>query len=419
MRTVKTLEWVLASALALLAVTATIHAVSAQSRPPTPTIYSGNATVAGLPAPDGLQVHARIRDYQSETVTVQGGRYLALVVQPPNDSYDKGIVTFHVDGVKAAEFDVYRVGGIPTVEPNFDLSFATLPQATPTPTPVPPAPTPTPRVAHPSAYSGNIIIAGVPVPRDAVLVARIGEYESLPAIVDDGAYTGLVLDPQNLSLLGAKVEFFLNGFKSGVFSRYVSGKSFRDFDLIFVGIPTPTVTPTPTATATPVPPTPTPTASPTPTATLTPVPPTQTATATRTPVPPTPTATPTPTPTPVPPTSTPTATATATATPTPTPVPPTSTPKATATATAAPTPTATPAPPSPTPVPPTATPLPRTLEPPAGIPQLPGAVQKDDGGGGFCGSTSGNTTPLAGLGNLLALFGPMGLLVVRRRMRRP
>jgi hypothetical protein len=70
-------------------------------------------------------------------------------------------------------------------------------------------------------------------------------------------------------------------------------------------------------------------------------------------------------------------------------------------------------------VPPTATPRTRTLEPPAGIPQLPGEVPKDDGGGGFCGSTFGNTTPLTGLGNLLALFGPMGLLVVRRKMRRP
>ena len=364
-----------------------MHAVSAQVRPPTPTIYSGSATVAGLPARDGLQVHAQIRDYRSETVNVEGGRYVGLVVQPPNDSYDRGIVTFHVDGVKAAEFDVYRVGGLPRVEPNFVLSFPALPQPTPTPTPVPPAPTPTPRVALPSAYSGNIIIAGVAVPQNAVLVARIGVYESVPAIVDGDAFTGLVLDPQNLGLVGARVEFFLNGFESSVFSSYVSGKSFRNFDLIFVGIPTPTVTPT--HTPTPLPPTPTPTSSPT-------------LTATPTALPPTATATPTPTTTPAPPTSTPKETATPS---------PTSTP-------ASPTATATLEPPSPTPVPPTATPRTSTLEPPAGIPQPPGPVP-DDVEGGFCGSTFGHTTPLTGLGNLLALFGPMGILVVRRGMRRP
>ena len=336
MRTGKTLQWVVASALALLAVTATVHAVSAQARPPTPTIYSGNTTVAGVPTPDGLRVYAQIRDYRSETVIVEDGGYVALLVQPPNDSYDKGIVTFHIDGVKAAEFDVYRVGGLPRIEPAFALSFPALPQATPTPTPFPPTPTPTPLVALPSAYSGNIIIAGLPVPQNAVLVARVGEYESLPAIVDGRAFSALVLHPQNLSLLGARVEFFLNGFKSSVFSNYVGGMSFRDFDLIFVGIPTPTVTPSPTDT--PVPPTPTPTSSPTPTA---------------------------------------------------------------------------------TPVPPTATPGASTLEPPAGIPQLPGSVPEDVGGGGTCGSTFGSTAPLTGLGNLLVLFGPLGLLVVRRRMRRP
>ena len=387
MRTGKTLQWVIVSALALLAGTATTHAVSAQVRPPTPTIYSGNATAAGVPAPDGLRIHAQIRDYQSESVAVEGGRYVALVVQPPNDSYDKGIITFHIEDVQAARIDVYRVGGLPRVEPDFDLSFPALPQPTPTITPVPPTPTPTPIVALPSAYSGHIIIAGVLVPRDPVLVARVGEYESVPAIVNGSSYLGLVLDPRDVSLLGARVEFFLNGFKSSTFGSYVSGTSIRDFDLIFVGIPTPTNTPTPTDT--PLPPTPTPTSSPTPTATPTPVPPTATAT---------------PSPTAVPPPSTPKPTATATPPPTPTPAPPT--------------PTATAVPPSPTAVPPTATPRASAIEPPAGIPRAPVPVLDDANGGGACGSTFGHTTPLSGLGNLLLLFGPIGVLIVRRGKRR-
>ena len=394
MRTGKTFHWVLVSALALLAGTATMHAVSAQSRPPTPTVYSGSATAAGTSVPDGMVVHARIRDYRSEPVAVVNGTYELLVVQPPNDSYNRGIVTFHLDGVIAAETDVYVIEGLPRLKSAFNLTFPGLPEPTPTVTPVPPSPTATPIVALPSAYSGNIIIAGVLVPRDAVLVARIGDYESVPAIVGDGVYTGLVLDPRDVSLLGARVEFFLNGFKSSVFGRYVSGKSFRDFDLIFVGIPTPTHTPTPTQTPLP----PTPTSSPTPTATPTAVPPTPT---------------PTPTPTAVPPTSTPPATVTATPS-------PTATATAMATATPAPpTPSPTPVPPSPTRVPLTATPQTRTFEPPAGIPQLPEPIRDDAGGGGTCGSTFGNTTPLTGLGNLLVLFGPLGMLVVRRRMRRP
>ncbi len=393
MRTGKSARWIVAAALALLAGIFTLQAVSAQVRPPTPTIYSGNAIVAGQPAENGLPVHAQIRDYRSEPVVVEDGRFEALVVQPPNDSYNKGVVTFHIEGIKAAEFDVYILGGLPRIESSFDLSFPALPQPTPTSTSLPPAPTPTPTVALPSAYSGQIIIAGAPVPRDAVLVARIGEYESVPAIIRDGAYSSLVLDPRDIEALGAKVEFFMNGFRSSVVSSYASGKSIRDFDLIFVGIPTPTITPTPTNTPPPPTPTPTPTLTPTPTPSPSPLP-----TATPTAMPPT--ATPTSTPTAVPPTPTPTPTAAATAVP------------------ASATPTATPAPPSPTAVPPTATPRVTTLEPPAGIPKPPESVVDSGAGGGLCGSTSGVTTPMAGAGNLLALFGPLGLLIVRRRARR-
>jgi len=327
-------------------------------------------------------------------------------------------ITFHLNSDQALETATYIVTSQPQIKPNYNLTFPPPPTPTPTATPVPtatPLPTATPITAFPSVYSGIVIVAGGTTPEDAVLVARIGDYESVPALVQDGAYLNLVVAPDDISLIGEPIEFFLNGVKSRSIDTYESGKTQKDFDLVFVGFPTPvpptpTPTPTQTQTATPTPVPPTPTATPTQTPTATP---------TRTPVPPTPTATPTPTPTPVPPTPTPTATATATPTPTPAPAPPTATPTATATATAAPTPTATPEPPSPTPVPPTATPRTRTLEPPAGIPQLPGAVRKDVGGGGFCGSTFGNTTPLTGLGNLLALFGPMGLLVVRRKMRRP
>ena len=360
----------------------------AQGLPPAPFIYSGAATAGGAPVPDGFTIRGQVGSYTSEPVPVVDGGYDLLTVNPADVSFNNIQIVFLLDGVQADQTDTYRAAGIPLLKLDFDLTFPKLPEPTPTPTPIPPTVTPTPRVALPAAYAGQIIVAGATVPENAVLVARIGDdYESLPAIVnsDTGEYSSLVLNPDDFDMVGRQIEFYLDGFRSGTTATYVGGTFEGNFDLIFVGIPTPTVTPTHTPTPLP----PTPTSSPT-------------LTATPTALPPTATATPTPTTTPAPPTSTPKETATPS---------PTSTP-------ASPTATATLEPPSPTPVPPTATPRTSTLEPPAGIPQPPGPVP-DDVEGGFCGSTFGHTTPLTGLGNLLALFGPMGILVVRRGMRRP
>ena len=347
-----------------------IGVVSAQMRPPTPTIYSGSVTAAGLPVPDGFQVTARIRDYETQPAIISNGKYQLLVVQPPDDSYDRGIVTFHINELKAAQIDTFVLGGLPTIKQGYDLTFQGLPEPTPTPSPIPPTPTPTPQVALPSAYAGTIIIAGGSAPQGSVLVARVGDYESLPAVVNGNTYAGLVLDPQDFSLVGQKVEFILNGFTASNTSNYQSGSSNMGFDLIFVGIPT--------ATPTPVPPTATPTVPPTPTLTATPVPPAAT------PAPPTAT--------PVPPTATPTAT----------PLPPTTTPVR----------------PTATPVPPTATPPDIPIsQPPAETADTPTPVPENVPSSG-CGSSFGRTSPVEGMGNLLMLFGPLlGLIVVRIRLK--
>jgi hypothetical protein len=42
----------------------------------------------------------------------------------------------------------------------------------------------------------------------------------------------------------------------------------------------------------------------------------------------------------------------------------------------------------------------------------------DGQGGGGCGSTFSHTLPLTGLGNVLMLMAPLGLVVVMRRVRR-
>jgi len=343
--------------------------------PPAPTIYRGAVTVSGQPVPDGFPIVARVKDYQSQLVRVSNGRYSLLIVAPPDQSYVDKLLTFHMDDVQADQTDKYTPGkqgvtlGSPLV---LDLTFAKIPDATPTPTPVPtdtPTMTPTIELAFPMVYSGTVVVAGFAVPPGSQLVARIGGYESIPALLgENDTYRSLVVDPENIALAGETIEFFLNGVKSRTTDHYRNGSINKDFVLVFIGVPTATPTPTPTLLPPTSTPTPTPTATPSPT--------------------PTPTATPMPTPTA-------TATPTRTATPTHTPIPrPTRRP----TATASPTPTETP-PPTPTSVlatSPTATPVPV---------------------GGQCIAVAG--APLtAGLANLLFLFAPLGMIVGYKRVKR-
>ena len=375
---------------------------AAQSPPPAPTVYSGTATVGGAPVPDGYQIVARVavnvRTYQSDPVTVRGGRYGALTVSPPGVEFSGRTVTFHVGDVQAMETDAYRSAGRPEIKTGFNLTFPSVPEPTPTPTPVPPPPTVKPVQALPGVFSGTIVVAGGTVPATTVLVARIGSYESLPASIQGESYRNLVVDPGDTSALGQSVEFFLNGVKSRNDVSYESGMQRHDFDLIFTGLPTPTPT------VTPVPPT----ATPEPTATPTPVPPTATPepTATRTPLP---TSTPAPTATPVP-----TATPAPTATLEPTVAPPTPAPTATPVPTATPAPTATSepavAPPTPPPPAPTEAAVAPTPEP-----------TREPEGGGFCSATSSDTPLRAGLGNLLFLLAPLALVLGRKglHLRRP
>ena len=71
--------------------------------------------------------------------------------------------------------------------------------ATPVPTEPPtdtPTSTPAPEEARPSVYSGSVVVAGGTVPKGAVVVARVGDYESFPAVIgDDETYRNLVVDP--------------------------------------------------------------------------------------------------------------------------------------------------------------------------------------------------------------------------------
>ena len=164
----------LAVLAALLAVVLTgpvgqVHAQGGLLPPPLPVIYSGDVTVAGQSAVDGLAVVARQTaldgdTYQSKVQLTNGGRYRNLAIGPPDIKYIGRAITFHIIGVEgtntahlgsegliATEVAVFGVGD--SIDDAFDLTFPAIPPPpppthTPTPeatnTPVPNTPTPTP-----------------------------------------------------------------------------------------------------------------------------------------------------------------------------------------------------------------------------------------------------------------------------------
>lgn len=236
----------------------------------------------------------------------------------------------------------------------YNLTFAKLPEPTPTP------------VIAPSVYSGEIVVAGGFVADGSILIARLGGFDSPPAAIINGAYQNLVLNPNDDNLIGQPVKFFLNGVESlpPTPLQFFNPGTFSTVNLIFLSQPELTATPI-LPTAIPEVPTEVPTE----------VPPTPEPTETRVP---------------------PTATATKTAVPTATLVPP----------------TATPVPSTPTQVviqvTATSTKVAKTPEPsPTPEPE-----------GGACSLPLGHSSPLAGLGQSLFLFGPVFLLGAYRFRRR-
>lgn len=253
------------------------------------TLYQGSVTVAGEPAEDGLEIQARIvgTDYVSAVGVTNGGRYIALQVGPQSNA-DGNAVEFTLENqIVATVDDIYFLPDCSLEAcPNgriFDLNFATVPLE---PTPVP---------SLPARYSGFISAAGSTPPDSTVFSIKIGEtYEVIGGSLSRGEFS-IIVDPQDMLLIGLPVEFFLGGLKAPQTVPYQSGEIVGDLILTFDALPTPTPVPAPPppATSTPLPaPTPIPTAMPEPTRTPTPMP-------AATPAP-TPTSTPTPIPAPIP-----------------------------------------------------------------------------------------------------------------------
>ena len=283
-------RWVILGAVFATALFSFAQPLAAQAPPPLPSVVSGAVTVSGgVAVPDGTKLVARINEYETPAITVRDGRFENLVIAPLDPALVGRTASFHlvlkdsdgelIDSVTAVQGIIYQPGLITN---DFNLTFSRLPvpPATPTPTPSPtPAVTPTPTMAQPAIFSGFIIVVGGLVPDSARLIARIGDYESDPALIVGDEFKNLVVDPGDPGLVGQNIEFFLDGTLSDTAVEFASGGSNRGLDLIFRGLPTPTPTLTPTHTVTPTPsptPTATPTPSPTPTPTPTPVPATPT-----------------------------------------------------------------------------------------------------------------------------------------------
>ena len=117
--------------------------VSAQDLPGFPIIYLGSVTIAGEPAPDGLDISARMDGKEFGPVRTSGGRYVGLTVNGDRDDSGKTI-SFYLKGiVKADQEDTFTYQSGPRTAKTLNLTFAFIPEPTPTPAPTPTI-TPTP-----------------------------------------------------------------------------------------------------------------------------------------------------------------------------------------------------------------------------------------------------------------------------------
>ena len=101
--------------------------------PVLPCAFYGNVTIGGMPAPVGTEITAKIDNKPCGTITVtEAGRYGGpggfdpkLVVNGSAEDENK-LVSFYVDGAKAAETAIWNTGGVKyqdlTVEARWDVN---------------------------------------------------------------------------------------------------------------------------------------------------------------------------------------------------------------------------------------------------------------------------------------------------------
>ena len=174
----------------------------AQDIPPFPILYGGRALLNGDPLPEGTRLVARVRDYETWTFVERDGTYRNLLVGPPSRDYYNATVTFHVQGLRAEEQDVFRPAGEPTFrDVGFDLHFSgppleVSPQPSPPRTPTagaspqpPPTPTPTDDAPPQPSPSPTPTAARSPVQPEAV---ESGGFSALRLAVGAGVIVAVL-----------------------------------------------------------------------------------------------------------------------------------------------------------------------------------------------------------------------------------
>jgi hypothetical protein len=208
--------------LALLIPGPSIQA-SAEQLPAAPMMFKGSVTVNGDPnAADGFFIVAKVLDYQTKPVPIQGGRYgevpqgfgknTQLFVNAPQDvKYRPGSITFYIiwtneSGITAAS-EVYELKyvALPFLV-ELDLSFPFLPDSLPAPTPIPtPIPTPvataTPEPKSPGDANGDKRVDF----RDVAIITSSYGMSSVSVAFDNRADFNEdgIIDVLDLAILGA------------------------------------------------------------------------------------------------------------------------------------------------------------------------------------------------------------------------
>ena len=199
-------------------------------------------------------------EVKSPTDTVRGRDSIEVAIsesaQPGNLS---GTIEIESNGGPRSIKVSVRVLPLPTATVGIATVLARLrPTATPKPTATPsriPTATPTPPPLEPVILSGRLTIRnGGSIPDNARLIAKIGDYTSLPAAIDGDSYGSLVILPPDRSYVGQPIQIYLDDLPALMKAplRILQGGPIR-FDLTFAALPTVTATPQPerTPTATP------------------------------------------------------------------------------------------------------------------------------------------------------------------------
>ena len=158
------------------------HSVQAAggSIPPWPVIYTGSVTLGGTPAPDGLWIVGRMDGYTSVPLEISGGRMAGLAVGAPDQTFFGKTITFELrndpsvsEGATVAEqTDTFAKYPLPTLKKDFDLTFPAFPTPTPLPTATPtatPVATATPLATATPIVVGAVVYNGVVVASGAVI----------------------------------------------------------------------------------------------------------------------------------------------------------------------------------------------------------------------------------------------------------